>query len=345
MKKITINEIAEIAGVSKATVSRVLNNSKPVSDDIRKKVTDAIEVTNFVPSALGRGLSLNKSHLIGVIIPDLANPVFSRIIAGIESAIRHKDYALLITATDFSKENSIRHIQILHEKSVDGLIFLAGAMDQDLTQALENFSKPVVVIGSDIDSDLIPVVEIDNQLAAYEAVKYLMSIGHREIAMITGPMNDRYAGMERFKGFKKAMDEQGYYNDELVTQGRYAFKHGYGGMQEILSKKKLVTAVFCANDLMAIGAMKYCLDQGIKVPEDIAFMGFDDVDISKMYHPTLSTVRQPFEEKGRTAIELLMGLIRCKKVDSDKCQRENVILPHELVFRGSTKIRKEEGHE
>jgi len=336
VEKVTINEIAKRSGVSKATVSRVINNSKPVSDEVRQKVMAVIESTNFVPSALGRSLSLKKSHLIGVIIPDLANPVFSRIIAGMESYLRSKNYSLLITATDFNIDTGIRHIQILNEKAIDGLIFLAGAMNEELIQALNTFHKPVVVIGSDIDSDTIPVIEIDNKKAAYDATVYLVSIGHKNIAMIRGPLSDRYAGKERFIGYQEALMESGLYQTHLVVEGKYTFDHGYNAMKRLLVSKPLPTAVFCANDLMAIGAMKCAFDEGFKVPADISFIGFDDVEIAKMYNPTLTTIHQPFEEKGLQAIERLIDMIKLYNDKKEASFAELVILPHKLVVRQST---------
>lgn len=335
MKNITIKEIAERAGVSKATVSRVLNNTKPVSEEVRQKVLEVIEDTNFVPSALGRSLSLKKSHLIGVVIPDMANPVFSRIIAGMEPYIRDKNYSLLITATDFNIEIGIKHIKILNDKSVDGLIFLAGMMNDALVDTLKAFKKPVVVIGSDMCGEDFPVIEIDNRRAAYDATQYLLNLGHKKIGMIRGPIGDRYAGRERYKGFKKALEESKLFNETFVVEGNYSFDHGYNGMLALLTRNSFPTAVFCANDLMAIGAIKCALDNGLSVPEQISIMGFDDVEIAQMYNPTLSTIRQPFEEKGLLAIEKLINRIESK--DNDSKHMASVTLPYELVIRKSTR--------
>jgi len=336
VKKITINEIAKRSGVSKATVSRVINNSKPVSDEVRQRVMTEIEKANFVPNALGRSLSLKKSHQIGVIIPDLANPVFSRIIAGMESYIRSENYSLLITATDFNIDTGIKHIQILNEKAIDGLIFLAGAMNEELIKELNAFHKPVVVIGSDLDSETIPIIEIDNKKAAYDAASYLLSLGHKKIAMIRGPLSDRYAGRERFLGYQEALIEKGFYQKNLVVEGKYSFGHGYQAMKVLLDKKTLPTAVFCANDLMAIGAMKCSIDKGLKLPEDISFMGFDDVEIARMYNPTLTTIHQPFEEKGLQATKKLINMIKDQNDKKDKGKSDFVVLPHELIVRQST---------
>ncbi len=295
--KITINEIAKKAGVSKATVSRVLNNSKPVNEVLRTKVLKVIEETNFRPNALARGLSLNKTRIIGVIIPELANPVFSRIISGIETITRSKNYSLMITATDFDIDVEISHINLFKDKGVEGLILLTDIVNDELQMALTSFNKPIVMIGSDCCSDKIPNVTIDNFKAAYEATQYLINLNHRSIAMIRGPLTDRYSGNLRFEGFKKALEENHLFTESLVKVGKYSFEHGYQAMTQLLSENKMPTAVFCANDLMAIGALKCASDNEIKVPDQLSIIGFDDIEIAAMYTPALSTVHQPFEDE------------------------------------------------
>ncbi|MBM7561683.1 substrate-binding domain-containing protein [Fusibacter tunisiensis] len=331
--KITIKEIAELAGVSKATVSRVLNNSKPVSDDVRQRVLEVIENTNFKPNAVARSLSLSKTHLIGMILPDLANPVFSRIISGIESYLRAHDYSLLITATDFDVEMKIRHINILKEKGVDGLILVTDHGDEAFQKELANFGKPVVMIGTESSVESIPVVQIDNYKAASEATQYLVDLGHKRIGMIRGPLSDPYAGKMRFDAYKSVLEPLGLFCPERVVEGWYSFDEGYSGMTALIKRSPIPTAVFCSSDLMAIGAMKCALDQGYQVPDEIAFIGFDDVQIAKMYNPALTTVRQPFEEKGRIAIHRLIDMIEHKqKTPQDRF----ITLSHRLIIRQST---------
>lgn len=334
--KNTIKEIAERAGVSKATVSRVLNNSKPVSDEVKKRVLEVIEASNFKPNAVARSLSMRKSHLIGIVLPDLSNPVFSRIIAGIESTIRDKDYSLLITATDFNIDMKIKHIQILKDKGVDGLILVTDHGNEAFYKAMIDFNKPIIMIGSDSTVDTIPVVKIDNYQAACDATNYLIDCGHKEIAMIRGPLSDPQSGKERFEGFRDTLIKHDLYDDALIEEGWYTFDDGYKGMERLLKKNKSISAVFCACDLLAVGAMKYTMLQGLKVPEDISFIGFDDVDVARMYNPSLSTVKQPFEMKGKLSIETLINMIESK--DGKTINRSH-ILTHQLVIRDST-IRK-----
>jgi LacI family transcriptional regulator len=331
--RITIKEIAAKAGVSKATVSRVMNNSKPVNDEIKQRVLAVIESTNFKPNAVARSLSMRKSHLIGIILPDLSNPVFSRMISGMELAIRNKDYSLLITATDFNIDMKIQHMQILKDKGVDGLILVTDLGNDAFYKAIEDFDKPIVMIGSDSGQASIPVVKIDNYLAACEATQYLIDLGHKQIGMIRGPLSDPQSGKDRFEGFKDTLSKAGIFDPSLIAEGWYSFDDGYKGMAAILDKKQSVTAMFCACDLMAVGAMRLAMERGFTIPEHISFLGFDDVDIARMYNPALSTVRQPFEEKGRLAVEDLIAMIE-KTVDP--LLLESHVLAHQLIIRNST---------
>jgi LacI family transcriptional regulator len=335
--KITINEIAEKAGVSKATVSRVINNSKPVSEEVKKRVLGIIEDTNFKPSLVARNLALNKSHLIGIIIPDLSNPVFSRIISGIESAIRESDYSLIITATDFKFEKKCKNIEILKEKGVDGLILISDD-ENDSIDFFKNIHKPIVMLGSNPVDSSIPVVNIDNFSAAKCATELLIRLGHRQIGMIRGPLSDTQSGKARYLGFKQALESKELFNEEFVYEGRYSFEHGYKAMKELMSKEIPTTGVFCANDLMAVGAIRCAIDMGYKIPEDISIIGFDDVDIARMYTPSLTTVSQPFEQQGVVAVKILLDMIISNPNSNtvkDTTKKLNE-LPFRIIQREST---------
>lgn len=336
--KLTIKDIAEASGVSKATVSRVLNNSNAVSEETRKKVLDVIKETNFRPSSLARSLSLQKSHLIGIILPDLSNPVFSKIIAGAESYIRNKDYSLLITATDFDIDMKIKHINIMKDKGVDGLILVTDHGSREFHNTLMDFEKPIIMIGSDSSVLHIPSIKIDNYKASQDAVQYLVNLGHKHIGMIRGPLSDYHSGLQRYLGFRDTLGYYGYYDENLVREGWYTFDDGYSAMESLLEAKYEITAVFCASDLLAIGAIKCCIENGVKVPDDISFIGFDDVDLSRMYNPSLTTIRQPFEEQGDLAMRLMIEMIEnkyiIKKDDEDKFSTS---MKYQLIERESTK--------
>lgn len=337
--KITIKEIAEQAGVSKATVSRVLNQSKAVSEDVRARVQEVIDSTNFKPSALARGLSIQKSHLIGVILPDLSNPVFSRMVSGMEVAIRDKAYSLLIMATEFKVENKVQHIHILKDKGVDGLILVAEYGTEALYEALTDFNKPTVLIGTTPPVPDVPVIRIDNYLAAKEATQYLVNLGHQRIAMIHGPLDDPQSGLARFEGYRDLLMEKGVYDERLVVESWYGYDDGYRAMESLLTRPVMPTAVFCACDLMAIGAMKCAIDNGFQIPQQLSFVGFDDVDIARMFSPSLTTVRQPFEEKGSLAVHLLIDMIeaRDQHIEPSGQVQPSTVLAHQFVVRESSK--------
>lgn len=336
--KLTIKEIAEAAGVSKATVSRVLNNSEAVSEETRRKVLEIIKETNFRPSSVARSLSLKKSHLIEIILPDLSNPVFSKIIAGAESYIRNRDYSLLITATDFDIDMKIKHINIMKDKGVDGLILVTDHGSEEFHKTLVEFEKPIIMIGSDSSLTSIPSIKIDNYKASQDAVQYLIDIGHKKIAMIRGPLSDYHSGKKRFLGYRDKLNCYGYYDEKLVEEGWYTFDDGYSAMETFIKKGNLPTAIFCASDLLAIGAIKCCIEHNIRVPDDISFVGFDDVDLARMYNPSLTTIRQPFEEQGDLAIRIMIDMIeKNHSLNNEEDEKFITSMKYQLIVRESTK--------
>lgn len=329
--RVTINDVAKLSKVSKATVSRVLNKPESVSDNLRLKVLQVIDETNYKPSKVAQALSNKKTNLIGIIIPDFTNPIFSKIIAGIEEVFKETEYDFLMTSTNFNVESEIKQIEMFDEKNVDGLVILTEQINDRLKIILEKFTKPIIIIGSDAELEKVPVVKIDNFRAAFEVVNYLINIGHKKIAMITGDLNDKFSGQLRYAGYVKALESKRIeIKDDLIYNSRYTSTDGYKAMSRILTKPILPTAVFCVNDKVAIGALKCCYDNQIAVPKDLSVIGFDDIEIASLYNPTLTTVSQPFEEKGRVAA---MNLIRM--INGEKVQRE-ILLDHDFIIRQST---------
>lgn len=330
--KLTIKDIALMAGVSKATVSRVLNDSKPVSEDIRKKVINVIEETNFQPSQVARSLINKETKLIGVIIPDVSNPVFSKIIQGVEQEAIKNGYNVLLCNSRYLEEAEIDYLDILRDKEVDGLVYHGFKTSEKVENKLKVFNKPIVLVGINSKKLKLPVIMIDNEKASYEATMYLIKLGHSKIAMIHGPLDDPFAGALRYKGYVKAMKEKKLeIYKELLVEGHYKLKDGYKGMTKILTSKEIPTAVICANDEMAIGAIKCAIDNEMKVPDEISFIGFDNIEISEIYSPSVTTISQPFESKGKSAMELLIKMIKGEKTD------EVIIHSHELIIRETTK--------
>ncbi len=329
--KVTINDIAKMAGVSKATVSRVLNDSKPVSEEIRQKVLDVIEKTEYQPSSVARSLTTRKTKLIGVLIPDVSNPVFSKIIEGIESEANKHDYNILLCNSRYSEEKELKYLDILKDKEVDGIILNSYHASDKVSKKLKAIDKPTVLIGTQLDQTTYPIVRIDNEKAAYEAVSFLASSGHCKIGMIHGPKHDPIAGIARFKGYCAALDAHEIQLDEkLLYEGHFKLMDGYEGAQKLIKMNPEMTALFCANDEMAIGAIKGLIDLGMHVPDDISIIGFDDIDIAGIYAPSLTTISQPFREKGKSAMRVILSLINREPVS------ENLVHDHELIVREST---------
>lgn len=329
--KHTIKDIAMMAGVSKATVSRVLNNSKPVSDDIRKKVLSVIEETQFQPSQIARSLINKETKLIGVIIPDVSNPVFSKIIQGVEQEAIRNGYNVLLCNSRYLEVTEMDYLDILRDKEVDGIVYHGFKSSIDVESKLKLINKPIVMVGIDCKSTEFPVVMIDNEKAAYEATVYLINLGHTRIAMIHGPLDDPFAGKLRYDGYKRALGERKIsINENALVEGHYKLKDGYRGMAKLLATGEIPTAVLCANDEMAIGAIKCTIDQGLKVPKDISVIGFDNIEISEIYSPSVTTVSQPFEEKGKSAMELLVRMIKGEIIE------KVIVHEHELIVRETT---------
>lgn len=327
----TIKDIAQMAGVSKATVSRVINGSKPVSKEIKERVMKVIEDTNFQPSSLARSLSKQETRLIGVIIPDVSNPVFSKIIHGVEKEANKSNYNILLCNSRYDEKQELKYLDILKEKEVDGLIFHGFHSSEKIDERLSSFEKPIVAVGNKSKIGKYPVVLIDNEQAAFEMTEYLIKKGHKHIAMIHGPMDDPYAGYQRIRGYRRAIDSYSIdYNDAYMESGHYKFQDGYHGIKGLLERNPNITAVFCANDEMAIGAIKGIVDMGKRVPEDIAVAGFDDIDIAKVFIPSLTTVHQPFEQKGEAAMKAVLSLLNGEDVEM------KILHKHQIIKREST---------
>ncbi len=320
-----------MSGVSKATVSRVINGSKPVSKEIKERVMKVIEETNFQPSSLARSLSKKETRLIGVIIPDVSNPVFSKIIHGVEKEANNSNYNILLCNSRYDEAQELKYLDILREKEVDGLIFHGFHYSDKVNERLSLFEKAIVSVGNEIKTGKYPVVLIDNEKAAFEMTEYLIQKGHKNIGMIHGPEDDPYAGYQRIKGYRRAIK---FYNinidDEYMESGYYKFQDGYKGIRRLLKRKPKMTAVFCGNDEMAIGAIKSVVDMGMTVPKDIAVAGFDDIDMAKVFIPSLTTVHQPFEKKGESAMKAILSLLKGEEV------KMKIFHEHQIIKREST---------
>jgi len=327
---VTIYDVAREAGVSMATVSRVVNNNPNVKPQTRKKVFEAIERLGYRPNAVARGLASKKTTTVGVVIPDISNTAYSEVVRGIEDIANMYHYNIILCNSDKKKEKEIRVINTLLEKQVDGLLFMGGVITDEHIEAFRT-SVPIVLCATKDENQLLPSVDIDHEAAAYDAVKVLIDHGHRSIGMICGNLQDPQSGFARYQGYKKALEEAGIpFRESHVRVGNYRYESGLETMEYFLKLEDRPTAIFSATDEMAIGAIHAIQDAGLRVPEDIAVMSVDNVRMASMVRPQLSTVAQPMYDIGAVSMRLLTKLMKKEPVTSPI-----VVLPHETILRKS----------
>ncbi|WP_083935326.1 catabolite control protein A [Paenibacillus ginsengihumi] len=331
---VTIYDVAREAGVSMATVSRVVNNNPNVKPQTRKKVFEAIERLGYRPNAVARGLASKKTTTVGVVIPDISNSIFSEVARGIEDIANMYHYNIILCNADKKKEKEIRVVNTLLEKQVDGLLFMGGAITDDHVQAFKTSSVPVVLCATADEKRLIPSVDIDHEKAAYDAVNVLIQNGHKNIAMISGTLQDPANGFARYQGYKKALEDAGIpLREEYVRVGNYRYESGLELTNYFLELPERPTAIFAATDEMAIGAIHTLQDRGLKVPDDVSVISVDNIRMASMVRPQLTTVAQPMYDIGAVAMRLLTKLMN--KETKDTAELTQVVLPHEVIHRNS----------
>ncbi|MBT2216790.1 LacI family DNA-binding transcriptional regulator [Virgibacillus dakarensis] len=325
----TIQEVAKRAGVSVATVSRVINKRSKVSMKARIRVEQAIKELNYEPSVLGRNLRNSESRLLLVLLPSISNPFYSEIINGVEDTAIGQGYNILLCETDSNPEREAIYFNMMRNRLADGIILMDPTVNRENLHELA--SKHPVVQCSEFDEDgNISYVTINNELAAYHAVKHLIKLGKRKIALINSDEKFLYA-RERRSGYEKALKEFDITIEEkwIYNINKLGFESGQQAMRSLLNQTDRPTAVFAVSDVFAIGALKEINSSGLRVPDDIAVIGFDKISFSNMTYPTLTTVAQPMYRMGCISANMIINKIKGEKVDS-------LILDHELIIREST---------
>ncbi|CAM3337731.1 catabolite control protein A [Brevibacillus invocatus] len=330
---VTIYDVAREAGVSMATVSRVVNGNPNVKPMTRKKVLGAIERLGYRPNAVARGLASKKTTTVGVIIPDISSLFFSELARGIEDIATMYKYNIILCNSDQRLEKELQLINTLLEKQVDGLLFMGAEIKEDHLQALTSTQVPTVLAATRDADNKLPSVTIDHYQAAYDATEALIQRGHKRIGMITGPMSDPLGGLMRFEGYKQALKDAGISLDEaLVAGGNLFYESGLSHTKEFLQLKEPPTAIFAANDEMAIGAIHAVQDSGLHVPNDVEVIGHDNIRLTEMVRPRLTSVVQPMYDIGAVAMRLLT-----KYMNNEHVEEHVVLLPHRIEYRESTK--------
>jgi len=327
---VNITDVAQRAGVSISTVSRVLNNSDyPIRPETRQKVLEAIEELQFRPNDVARSLLLKQTHTIGLIVPDISNPYYPELSLGVEATASKHGYAVIFCNTSRRPEKVEYYLDVLLQKRADGIIIAGGGTDlTQISQGTLRSDTKIALVGK--HHLPFPSVQVDNFGAAREITSHLLHLGHRHIAFISGPPN-LTSVQDRLAGYKASLEERGISEDNrLICEGDFGAESGYSATLSLLRGEPTPTAIFAANDRMAISAMAAAADVGLRVPNDLTVVGFDDIITASLVRPSLTTVALPAYEIGASAMRLMLRLL-----EGEECPK-TVWLPTQLVIRQSS---------
>lgn len=328
-----LETIARLSGVSRSTVSRVINNSPNVSPEARERVLQVIRETNFQPNLAARSLAAGSTRILGLVIPIAVgqvfiDPYFPLLTQGISTACNARDYAMMLWLAEPEYERRTSR-QVLHSGLIDGVVISSLQVDDPLVDAMLERNFPFVMVGRPYHEKPVHYVDIDNIEGAYHVVTHLTYLGRRRIATVTGPLT-MIAGLDRLQGYRKALEKAHLvYDPGLVEEGGFSMEGGYAAALRLLPHQP--DAIFAASDAMAQGTYRAILEAGLRVPEDIAVVGFDDMAFAAHMQPPLTTVRQPIQRLGMTAVDTLIQLLN----GPTRTQPHRIILPTELVVRQS----------
>ena len=333
-----IRDIARVVGVSSTTVSRVLNDSGYVKDETKAAILKLIKELNYTPSAVARSLSKNQSNTIGVIVPDIENPFFGEIIKGISSLVDEKNLNIILCDTNETVSREIKALKMLKEQRILGIIITptndTNEVNNEQLSVLENIGIPIVLIDRDVKQSNFDGIFIDNIRGAYEATSALIKEGHRKIAIIAGP-NSSKPGRDRLIGYKKALRMNDIkLNERYLFCGDFKLDSGYKCTKEILKIQDRPTAILVCNNMMNLGSIKAIYENKLRIPKDMAIIGFDEVQMLDVVGLNISVVSSPNFKMGKKAIELLLKKLNKKEHTST----ERITLLSQLILKGSEKL-------
>lgn len=325
----TLLDVARRAGVSASTVSRILNGTAKVAEAKRQKVLEAIGALNFTPNQMAQNLKSGNSMTVGIVVQDISSPFFDEALRGVDEGLKGTGYTSVIVSGHWNAQEEEERIRLLLARKVDGIILLSGRLSDEAVLRFAS-RRPIVSTGRNLHAESAIGFKIDNEYGAFLAVHHLIQLGHRRIAFVTGP-DDHADAADRLKGYVRALTEAHIDIDQnLIAAGNFHEMSGLIAVSHLLEQGQPFTAIFAANDLSAYGVRLGLYRKGIRVPEDISLVGFDDLPGSAYTAPPLTTIRQPIYEMGRLATHALLDLIEGKQV-----QRE--VPPVQLVVRETTR--------
>jgi len=335
LMSVTIYDVAKKAGVSIATVSRVLNKKNNVSEKTKQKVLNAIEELNYIPNMIASAMMTKKISTLSLLIPDIINPFFSEIARGVEDAANNYDYNVIVCNTDYNLKKEAIYLNLLKQKSVDGFIIASANYNDKNVYDLIKQNYPLVLLGREIDGiekkSMVDVIVSNDFSGGYQAARHLIELGHRKIDAILGPKEIK-VNREREKGYRKALQDHGITIDNnRIHSSMFKIQFGYLKALEILQKKDRSTAIFAGNDIIAIGVLKAAKFLGYNVPQDLSVVGYDNTFLAEIADPPLTTINQQMYKMGYLAAEILI-----KRLKGDKKLAQKIVFETELVVRKST---------
>ncbi len=332
---VTIKVVADKAGVSTATVSRVFNDSGPVDNETKKRVVQVAKQLHYTPNWVGRSLSTRRSYAIGLLLPDLYGEFFSEIIRGADETAQKNHYHLLVSSSHNDRQEIEAALQMTRGR-VDGLVIMSPGIDAQTLQRNLPHTLPVLLLNCYVRGHSVDSINIDNFGGSYQMIKHLLSHGHRRVAIIKGP-GKNYDAEERLRGYREALRDGGAeFSPELELPGNFSEASGYDAVRLLLKRGAPPPAIFAGNDATAVGAMSALQEAGVQVPDEISLAGFDDIPIARYLTPALSTVHTGISRLGELAIEKVLHAVQSKNIH----EKDQVLSPAEVVIRESCGVHQ-----
>jgi len=340
--EITIKDIARICGVGVSTVSRAINNHPDINPVTKKAIMETIEKYGYIPNNSARNLKRTDAKCIAILVKGLTNPFFANMIRIIEEEVEKKHYSLVLRHVEFLEDEVEVALQLVKEKRLRGIVFLGGYFNHS-EDRLSKINVPFVLatagcIPENMNRKSYSSMSVDDEKEGYRMTQHLIAQGHKKIAILAAETEDESVGKLRLQGYKRALTENGIeVDEELICPMKediefYTMENGYVVASELLDRRKDVTAIFAISDVLAVGACRAIKDKGLMIPKDIAVAGYDGIDMSQYYNPSISTVKQPVDNIAKDAIKLLFNII------SGKQEHQHKVYDGELLIRESTGI-------